>query len=193
MAIVGTARAACALLMLAIVAASLSGARAQGGQPDDMTIISSLIQNRAKISRSFTKESDGITSYTHSTDAQVVSWIHTHVTQMKARVVAGNRIRQKDPLFVSVFDHAADLQFTYVNVSDGVRANQTSASPCGVALIHAHAQVVSDFIRYGDAETAKDHDVPEPCPPVESGASKQLPTRVAVASALVLGAILASA
>jgi len=137
------------------------------GPSDDNTIIQHLVQNRDKIQRTVEFTDDGVTSRTWSDDDTVSSWLEQHVAAMQARLETGNRIRQRDPLFRAVFDHAdefdGDLLLDFVAADGGVYVTETSSTRCGIDLIQAHAQVVTAFIDKGPAEVRLNHAVPDTC------------------------------
>jgi hypothetical protein len=54
---------------------------------------------------------------------------------MKDRMEEGNRIRQRDPLFVAAFDHAHLIDDFVVEEEDnGVKVTETSRDPCTVDI-----------------------------------------------------------
>ena len=115
-------------------------------------------------------EDNGIvTTETTSENQQVRSWIQQHVEQMKALVEnsknnGGRRIRQWDPLFVAMFDHADRIQMGTNLTDDGIKVTQTTdGSECAMSLAEVHALAVSAFIDNGWPEIQSYHDVPAAC------------------------------
>eukprot|EP00961_Rhodomonas_salina_P138418 1861812-Rhodomonas_salina.1 len=136
-----------------VIAVFLQLAIAQSPLDDpDQDTIQKLMQNRAQISRDVEQTEAGVLTHTYSSNPEVAGWIQKHVAEMKARVEENRVIRAGDPLFVAVFDNAADLDFQYTDVADGVRVTETGKTECAVDLVHAHAQVVSSFIQNGPTE-----------------------------------------
>jgi len=133
----------------------------------DHTVIQQLVEHRHKIERTVKFTDNGVATRTWSDDNTVASWIEQHVAAMQARLKTGNRIRQGDPLFRAVFDHAAefhnDLVLNFTVADGGVYVTETSSTRCGIDLIQAHADVVSGFIDKGPAEVCLNHDVPRTC------------------------------
>ena len=71
------------------------------------------------------------------------------------------RLRQWDPLYVAVFDHAKTITLKVEKIPTGVRVTETSTDPAVTAVIRAHAKVVSGFVDRGFEESSKEHPVPE--------------------------------
>jgi len=111
------------------------------------------------------KTKDGIQTHTWSDEKQVADWISEHVHSMKKRMEDGNRIRQRDPLFVAAFDNAHLIdQFIVTEQGNGVKVVETSKDPCTVDILHSHSDVVSGFIDRGRYEVRRNHPVPASCP-----------------------------
>ncbi|EGD76057.1 hypothetical protein PTSG_00767 [Salpingoeca rosetta] len=130
-----------------------------------MDTIQHLMQNHDKITRHYAHTSAGITANTTSSDPQVAGWLQQHVTEMKHLVESGGFIRQCDPLFVSVFEHRDEISLEVTNTTHGVSVTEQGTSPCSVALVQAHAKVVSSFVERGSAEARRcnPHQVPDIC------------------------------
>ena len=148
--------------LVAVASVLLSPCWAQQGGADQQ-IIHSLVQNRALIERNVTETNDGVLTHTWSDDAQVASWIQTHVAQMTARLEENRGLRWWDPLFEAIFANHADLNLDVTNTSNGVFVNETGDTDCAIDLVHAHAQVVSLFIELGPTEVQSEHDAPDTC------------------------------
>jgi hypothetical protein len=141
-------------------------------------IIQNLVQNRGSIERTVTLTELGVEATTWSTDPVIAGWIQTHVAQMKERVETNNVIRQRDPLFVAVFENREFLRTDVTNQTDGVFVVQTGETDCAIDIIQAHAQVVSRFLQYGPNEVRLNHDVPEICLLADSPSTQQPTTMV---------------
>ena len=61
---------------------------------------------------------------------------------------------------MNLFQKADKIAITIEETDNGVKVTETSSDPCVVRLIHAHAQVVSLFIKNGYREVRKNHAVP---------------------------------
>jgi len=137
-----------------------------GGQWDDPRFIEDrkwfhfLLDNRAKIRRTITRTDKGVDTVTESDDPEVTAGIQTHVAAMHARVKEGRGIHMRDPLFREVFRHADKISMEITDTDKGVRVVETSDDPYVASLIHAHADVVSQFIENGHEEVRKNHAVP---------------------------------
>lgn len=147
----------------------------QGGRnSSDRATIQNLIDNREYIQRTVEKTTRGIKTHTWSQQKQVSDWIVEHVNAMKKRMEDGNRIRQRDPLFVAAFDHAYLIDdFVVEKQTNGVKVTQTSRDRCTVDILHSHSEVVSGFIEHGRYEVRRNHPVPSSCPAVTPGSCVQ--------------------
>jgi hypothetical protein len=70
-------------------------------------------------------------------------------------------VRRWDPVFDALFARADRVDIQVTEIDGGVEMTETSDDPDTVALIHAHAEVVSGFVANGFAEAMKPHRVPE--------------------------------
>ena len=143
-----------------------------GGNRQYMTVIHQLVDNHELIDRTVDIDEDNgiITTETTSENQQVRSWIRQHVEQMKELVEnsknngGGRRIRQWDPLFVAMFDHADKIDMGTNLTDDGIQVKLvTDGSECAMSLAEAHAWTVSAFIDHGRPEVQSYHDVPAAC------------------------------
>jgi hypothetical protein len=135
---------------------------------DAQDVIQTLVANRQHIQRNVTETENGIVAFTWSLEDNVSGWIKTHVQQMKALMDSDAEvIRQWDDLFREAF---ALRDFHHMNVKyneDGVEVEQVGDNDCAVAIVQAHAAVVSLFIERGQDEIRLNHEVPEECNDVE--------------------------
>lgn len=129
----------------------------------DMMTIHNLLQNRAMIQRDVKDTKTGVETTTWSSDTTVAGWIQTHVAQMHKRLLNDCPIRRWDPLFAAVFANHESLTLDITNQTDGVRVIETGDTDCAVSLIQTHADVVSNFLKYGHDEVMQSHDVPYAC------------------------------
>jgi hypothetical protein len=128
---------------------------------EDMRVFHFLLDNREKIDRRVTKLPNGVQTVTESNDPAVAQGIRDHVQAMRLRLTEKRPIHARDPLFAAIFRSADDVQMSVEPTANGVKIVETSANPRVVALIQAHADVVSKFIENGRAEMHKDHPVPK--------------------------------
>ena len=122
-----------------------------GGQMRrDMRVIHTLLVEHEEISRTVEEIPGGIRSTTVSGRPEIANVIRTHVRQMKARVEAGEPIRQMDPVFREIFEHHAKIRMDIDDIPGGVRVTETSEHPQVVLLIRQHAErAVSEFVAEG--------------------------------------------
>ena len=102
----------------------------------------------------------GVQTITESGIPDVASGIQTHVASMHTRVREQRGIHLRDPLFREVFQHADKISIEITNTDKGVHVTETSDDPHVVALVQAHADVVSRFIEHGHDEVRRNHAVP---------------------------------
>ena len=76
---------------------------------------------------------------------------------------SGGVIREWDPLFAALFAHRNSTALAYTNTTTGVFAKHTGSTPCGVALVKAHAAVISLFLEFGPEQAQKEHAAPSQC------------------------------
>jgi hypothetical protein len=105
------------------------------------------------------------------TSAHCAYVLFPSVAEMMAIKEQGDGIRLWDDLFELAFQYH-DLNTLEVTeyTDDGVKVHHkvtddldTAVGDCVVAVIHAHAQVVSDFISIGKEEANSNHEVPDEC------------------------------
>lgn len=85
---------------------------------------------------------------------------------MKARVEAGEPIRQMDPVFREIFEHHAKIDMEIEEIRGGVRVTETSEDAQVVLLIRQHARgAVSEFVADGMQRAMQ----PTPLPPGYEG------------------------
>lgn len=97
---------------------------------------------------------------TTSEDAAVVALLRQHVREIAAHMEAGGRIRHWDPLFVALGEHAHEMSMEIEDVPGGVSVVHRGSTPAAIALIKAHAHVVSGFAERGYDEAHEEHAVP---------------------------------
>lgn len=122
-----------------------------------------------QVSRKVTVSDAGYTAATTSANASVAALLQRHLAMMHARLDTGRPINARDPLFAALFAHRGELNVTFTNTSAGVTAHEAGTSPCGVDIVHEHAQIVSGFVSVGMPEMMKTHAVPATCAKKSTG------------------------
>ncbi len=128
--------------------------------PHDKSVFHDLLENHASIKRTVTEIPGGVEAVTESDDPKVAALLQDHIASMKARIEGGYRVRQWDPLYVAMFDHADKLRVDFEKTEKGIKVIETSDDPHVVQLIREHAKVVSGFAQHGFAESEKAHPAP---------------------------------
>lgn len=133
------------------------------GNPDhqaDRELFHFLLDHGESVRRTVVPLEDGVETVTESDDPEVAGKIREHLRSMKKRLEDGRPIHMRDPLFAAIFEQADEIDLSIEETEKGVRVRETSSDPRAVALIKAHADVVSLFIKNGRLEARKDHAVP---------------------------------
>jgi len=163
----GLSFAAALLLSSTAVAQQAAGrgplGKGRGSDPAfaaDRDLFHELLQHRADIRREVTETDQGVESLTESDKPEVAVAIQKHVASMEKRVKEKQPIHLRDPLFAEVFRHTDKIKFVYEKTEKGMRVTETSDDPYVVSLIHAHAEVVSLFVKNGFKEVQRNHDLP---------------------------------
>lgn len=168
--------------LIVLGAASCAGpapdpAPSPGSLAYDRGVFTELLEEHAKIRRGWREIDGGVEALTESEDPKVAELIQNHVLAMQGRIESGRRLRQWDPLYVAVFDHAEKISLKVEKTPRGVRITETSPDPAVANLIRAHAGVVTGFADRGFDESAKAHPVPAGAAPVLPDASTPPATR----------------
>lgn len=133
----------------------------RSGQPEghaaDQEVFHFLLDKHDEITRTVTPVEGGVETLTESDNPEVIAKIKEHVHAMAARVEESRPIRQRDPLFVALFQHADKIKISIEETEKGVRVRETSDDPTTAKLIQAHAHVVSKFVEDGHEEARKNH------------------------------------
>jgi hypothetical protein len=136
----------------------------------DRDVFQTLLGNHEKIRREVRFVAAGVETVTESDHPTIALLIRDHVHAMHGRLSDGRRIRQWDPMFEAVFDHAPKIRLEIEDTPCGVRVREVSDDPAVARLIQAHARVVDGFVARGSTESHLAHQVPE-------GAAGVLPAR----------------
>jgi predicted methyltransferase len=126
----------------------------------DQAVFHYLLDHHADIRRTVTHTEKGVETLTESDQPEVAEKIQEHVAAMHKRVEEGRGLRHWDDLFVAIFQRHANIKLSVENTEHGVRVVETSEDPIAVALIQAHADVVSKFVARGFDEARQNHPVP---------------------------------
>lgn len=128
----------------------------------DQHVFHYLLEHHGDIRRSVKRLDNGVETLTESENPEVTAKIQEHVASMHQRIKEGRGLRFWDELFAAIFKKHASITMTVENTKQGVMVRETSEEPGVVALIQAHAEVVSQFVARGFAEAHKNHAVPAP-------------------------------
>ncbi|MFN0120449.1 MAG: hypothetical protein ACKV2V_08105 [Blastocatellia bacterium] len=141
-----------------------------GEQMKDMQTIHALFGDHQKIKRTIKNLENGVETVTESNDPKVKALIVEHTWAMKARLKNHQPIRQWDPLFAALFEHADQIKLDVTNTAKGVKVTETSTDPYVVRLIQAHAASISEHVKEGPSSMPKRHELPghEPKPTAHS-------------------------
>ena len=126
----------------------------------DQDVFHYLLGHHADIRRTVTRTDNGVETLTESDQPEVAKKIQEHVAAMHKRVQEGRGLRYWDDLFAAIFQRHASIKMSVENTDKGVRVKETSDDPLVVALIQAHADVVSQFVARGFEEAHRNHPVP---------------------------------
>lgn len=129
---------------------------------EDMRPIRQMLMNHEQIERRVEDLPNGVKTWTTSDDPEIASVIQKHVRQMKGRMEEGKPIRQMDPLFRELFEHADKIEMQISDLENGVMVVETSADPQVVKLIRQHAhRAVSEFAEHGMQRAMQPTPLPE--------------------------------
>ena len=150
--------------LLASCAAPTAGSRVSEAEPGsiayDRDVFQTLLGNHESIRREVKEIPNGIEATTESDNAEIAELIQDHVAAMKVRIEHGGRLRQWDPMFVAVFDHADKIRMEYEKTPKGMKVREVSDDPYVARLIQAHAKMVSGFAARGVEESKLAHEPP---------------------------------
>lgn len=105
-----------------------------------------------------------VTTLTESDNKEVAIKIQDHVASIHQRVTNGRGLRLWDDLFVAIVKNYDKIKMIVGKTEKGVKVVETSDDKTVVTLIHAHAEVVSQFVANGFDEAHKNHPVPAVVP-----------------------------
>lgn len=132
----------------------------QSSGPQDMRTIHALFNEHKKIQRTVKNIENGVETLTESDDPAVQAMIVEHALAMQKRLENKQPIRQWDPLFAELFNHAEKIKMQITRTEKGVKVVETSSDAYVVKLIQAHAKGVSEFVAEGMPSMHKSHDLP---------------------------------
>ena len=119
-----------------------------------------LVHNHESIVRQIEDIPGGVRTTTTSTDVDMVPVLYAHVAEMKAMLESGGHVRQWDPLFVEIFDHADEINMEINAIENGLEVTETSENPRVTELIRAHARKISEIVAEGPAAAHRPTAVP---------------------------------
>jgi uncharacterized protein YdcH (DUF465 family) len=129
---------------------------------EDMMAIRKLLMQHEKINRRVENLENGVKTRTTSEDPEIAAAIQKHVRQMHERIKEKKPIRQMDPLFREIFDHADKIDMEIEDLENGVLVLETSEDPQVVKLIQQHAhRAVSEFVERGMQRAMQPTPLPE--------------------------------
>jgi len=139
------------------------GAGQHGANQDVMQTVRSLVHDyRHEIDREVEYIENGVITVTRSpSDPEAARALERHVLEMKGLLENGGRIRNWDPLFTELFDHADEITMSIETLDDGVRVVETSDNPEVAKLIQAHARKVSEFVERGPEAVHEETALPD--------------------------------
>ena len=126
----------------------------------DQDVFHYLLGHHADIRRTVKPLNNGVETLTESDQPEIAKKIQEHVAAMHKRIQEGRGLRYWDDLFAAIFRRHASIKMSVENTDKGVRVKETSDDPTVVALIQAHANVVSQFVARGFEEAHVNHRVP---------------------------------
>lgn len=131
-------------------------APAPGTLAYDKGVFQSLLTDHAKVRRVVTLTASGVEGVTESDDPDVARRIKDHTRAMQQRMKSGSRVRAWDPVFVDLFDNHTKVSLDVAETERGVSIKETGADDATIALLHAHALGVSEFVREGHAAASRE-------------------------------------
>ncbi len=127
----------------------------------DRDVFQTLLGNHELIKREVREIPDGVETTTESDNSDVAKLLRDHAHAMKARIESDRRIRQWDPMFVTVFNYASKIRMEIIDTPKGVRVRETSTDAYAARVIQAHAKMVSAFAANGSEEALRAHEPPQ--------------------------------
>jgi len=139
------------------------GAGMGAGQPALMHTAMSLVHQRQNIERTVEEIPGGVRTRTvvKGEDPALAATLLEHVEGMAGLLEGGGRVRNWDPLFSELFDHAAAISLEVEQIPNGVLVVETSEDMEVAKLIRAHAYKVNDFLARGHGAVHESTPIPE--------------------------------
>ncbi len=136
------------------------GRRHRGPSSEQRDDFHALLDAHTTIERRVELTANGAITRTTSSDPATTVVLRRHVAAMRDHLSEGGRVRQWDPLFAALADHADEIELTVTAIPGGIAVTSQGSTPEAVALIHAHAEVVSAFVARGREEAHREHAAP---------------------------------
>lgn len=127
----------------------------------DREVFHTFLQHRNEIRRVVEDLDNGVETVTESKNAELRAMIAEHVASMHTRVVRGEGIHLRNPLFAEIFRNHEKIKMKVEPTAKGVKVTETSDDSNVAKLIQAHARVVTKLIENGPLEVRQNHTVPE--------------------------------
>ncbi|MEZ5299909.1 MAG: hypothetical protein R3F11_04455 [Verrucomicrobiales bacterium] len=118
-----------------------------------------LAENHEKIAREFKLTDDGYVATTTSADPEVAKILQKHVGQLEKRMKEVGMVRRWDPAFVEFAKHYGEMEHRLEKIDGGVRATVKGKTPAAIKAAQLHGKVVSGFVKHGEVEVQKAHEV----------------------------------
>jgi len=132
---------------------AMMGMRHDSTTMKQIGVIHELIANHDRVRRVVTNLPDGIRTETTSDDPKVAEWIKTHVSEMGARVEAGDDpgLPIESEALHTIFRNKDKIRSSVETAANGVVVVQTSTDTATVAALQQHAAQVTEFVKGGMA------------------------------------------
>ena len=172
------------LLLVASLAsgsAQLPGDDGPCGTAAECHVIQSLFweacgsEHKGTLRRNVTLTQKGYVARTTSANATIAALLKSHVASMQQRVHTKRPLNTWDPLYAAIFNHSQDIAISATNLTDGVEVAETGKTECATAITHAHAGVVTDFVKEAMMAMMTEHKVPPACPYSRGGVASRMP------------------
>lgn len=120
-------------------------------KPELMADAHQLLDDHASVTRTVEQLPNGVRTVTTTSDPELVAVLQRHPREMAAHLKAGGRVRNGDPVFRGLADHAQEVDIQYKDIENGVIATVTSKNEAVVELIRQHAAKVTAMSERGRA------------------------------------------
>lgn len=115
----------------------------------DMRTYMDMFMHHSQIRRTVEHVRGGVRTVTESDDPRLAAQIQAHVTDMYTHVAARQEVRCMSPNLPTMFREAGSYERRLQMTPKGVSVIETSHDPHLIAVIRAHADEVSGFVKEG--------------------------------------------